>query len=46
MENGVSFNNVNNLVAEQLAMNTVYLEDVKEVTIPEDATKDEKKQIP
>lgn len=41
----IVLNNVNNLVAEQLAMNTVYLEDVKEVTIPEDATKDEKKQI-
>lgn len=41
----IVLNNVNDLVAEQLAMNTVYLEDVKEVTIPEDATKDEKKQI-
>lgn len=41
----IVLNNVNNLVAEQLAMNTVYLEDVKGVMIPEDATKDEKKQI-
>jgi len=41
----IALNNVNNLVAEQLSMNAVYLADVKEVSIPEDATKDEKSQI-
>lgn len=41
----IALNNVNGLVAEQLSMNAVYLADVKEVTIPEDATKDEKNQI-
>lgn len=41
----IALNNVNNLVAEQLAMNEVYLADVQEVAIPEDATKEEKNQI-
>lgn len=41
----IALNNVNNLVAEQLAMNEVYLADVQEVAIPEDATKGEKNQI-
>ena len=41
----IALNNVNNLVAEQLSMNEVYLADVQEVTIPEDATKEEKNQI-
>lgn len=41
----IALNNVNNLVAEQLEMNAVYLAEVKEIPIPEKATKDEKKQI-
>lgn len=41
----IALNNVNNLVAEQQTMNATYLADVKEVTIPKDAEKDEKNQI-
>lgn len=41
----IALNNVNNLVAEQLSMNNTYLSKVKEVSVPEDATKDEKNQI-
>ncbi len=41
----IAINNVNNLVTEQMVMNTAYLADVQEVTIPKDANKDEKKQI-
>lgn len=41
----IILNNVNNLVAEQLEMNDIYVAAVKEVSVPEDATKDEKNQI-
>lgn len=37
--------NVNYLVDVQRAMNVTYLADVKEVPVPDDATKDEKNQI-
>lgn len=41
----VTLNNVNYLVNEQRSLNELYLADVSEVSIPEDATKEEKKQI-
>lgn len=41
----LALNNVNNLVAEQLTMNSIYLSDVFEIAIPNDATKEEQKQI-
>lgn len=41
----IVLNNVNNLVAEQQTMNATYLADVKEVTMPKDAEKNEKNQI-
>lgn len=41
----IVLNNVNNLVSEQISMNKIYLEDVQDVPIPQDATKEEKKQI-
>lgn len=41
----IAKNNVNNLVEEQRSMNTTYLAEVQEVAVPENATKDEKKQI-
>lgn len=41
----LALNNVNYLADKQNEINKVYLSDVKEVPIPEDATKEEKKQI-
>lgn len=41
----IALNNVNNLVAEQRSMNETYLVGVREVAIPKEATKEEKKQI-
>lgn len=41
----VTLNNVNNLIEEQKVLNDTYLADVTEVAIPDDATKEEKKQI-
>ena len=41
----IALNNVNNLVEEQRSLNATYLAAVQEVSIPDDATKDEKKQI-
>ena len=41
----LTLNNVNNLVAKQLSLNSAYLSEVEEIAVPEDATKDEKRQI-
>lgn len=41
----IALNNVNYLVEEQKNLNDTYLAEVKEVSIPDDATKAEKKQI-
>lgn len=41
----LTLNNVNVLVNEQKTLTATYLADVQEVAIPNDATKDEKKQI-
>ncbi len=41
----LTLNNVNNLVAKQLSLNSVYLSEVEEIAVPEEATKDEKRQI-
>lgn len=41
----ITLNNVNYLVGEQESINNIYLANVNEVTVPSDATKDEKKQI-
>lgn len=41
----ITLNNVNYLVGEQEALNKIYLADVSEVVIPDDSTKEEKKQI-
>lgn len=41
----IALNNVNYLIEEQKSLNSTYLADVKEVSIPDDATKEEKKQI-
>lgn len=41
----IALNNVNYLVEEQKNLNNTYLVEVKEVSIPDDATKAEKKQI-
>ncbi|MDD5900625.1 MAG: hypothetical protein PUC73_07025 [Lachnospiraceae bacterium] len=41
----IAKNNVNNLVDEQRLMNSAYLAEVQEVVVPENVTKDEKKQI-
>lgn len=38
-------NNVNHLIGEQKNLNTTYTSDVKEVATPDNATKEEKKQI-
>lgn len=41
----LTLNNVNNLVAKQLSLNSAYLSEVEEIAVPEDATKDKKRQI-
>jgi len=41
----ITKNNVNHLIEQQKKLNSTYLADVKEVEIPEDASKEEKKQI-
>ena len=41
----IAKNNVNHLIEQQEKLNNTYLADVKEVEIPEDASKEEKKQI-
>lgn len=41
----ITKNNVNHLIEQQEKLNSTYLADVKEVEIPEDASKEEKKQI-
>ncbi len=41
----IAKNNVNHLIEQQKKLNSTYLADVKEVEIPEDASKEEKKQI-
>ena len=41
----ITLNNVNYLVGEQENLNKTYLADVNEVAVPNDATKEEKKQI-
>ena len=41
----LALNNVNYLTAKQSEINSIYIADVKEITIPKDATKDEKKKI-
>lgn len=41
----ITLNNVNHLVAEQQSKNAAFLADVKTVTVPETASKSEKKQI-
>lgn len=38
-------NNVTYLIKEQKSMNTAYMQDVKKVDVPKDATKEEKKDI-
>lgn len=41
----IAKNSVNHLIEQQEKLNNTYLADVKEVEIPEDASKEEKKQI-
>lgn len=41
----LTLNNVNILVNEQKALTATYLDDVQEIAIPDDASKDEKKQV-
>ena len=41
----IVLNNVNNLVDEQRELNQTYISDVQEISAPEGATKDEKKNI-
>lgn len=41
----IAKNNVNHLIEQQEKLNNTYLADVKEVEIPEDASKEEKKKI-
>lgn len=41
----LALNNVNNLSVKQNEINETYIADVKEIAMPEDATKKEKKQI-
>ena len=41
----LALNNVNYLTAKQSEINSIYIADVKEIAIPKDASKDEKKKI-
>lgn len=41
----IAMNNVNYLIEQQKTINSTYLADVKEVTIPDNASKEEKKKI-
>ena len=41
----IAVNNVNNLVEEQIKLNEMYLKSVEEIKVPDNATKEEKRQI-